>query len=85
MIGWTFAAPLPPKLRPMVLLNKNVIRMIKQRMRLARHVAHMRGRRGAYSALLEKPEKKIQRGRHRRKWEDDIKMELQKEGLEAMN
>jgi len=59
--------------------------MIKSRMRWARHVAHVRGGRDAYSALLGKPEEKTPRGRHRRKLENNIKMELQKEGLGAMN
>jgi hypothetical protein len=59
--------------------------MIKSRMRWAGHVARMRDRRGAYSALLGKPEEKMPRGTHRRRWEDNIKMAFQKEGLTAMN
>jgi hypothetical protein len=54
-------------------------------MRWAGHVAHKRDRRGEYSALLVKPEEKTPRGRHGRRWEDNIKMELRKEGLRAMN
>jgi hypothetical protein len=53
--------------------------MIKSRMRWAGHVAHMRDKRGSYSALLGKPEEKTPRGRYRRRLEDNIKVELQKE------
>jgi hypothetical protein len=36
----------------------------------------LRGRRGAYRVLVRKPEGKIPLGRPRRKWEDNIKMDL---------
>jgi len=34
-------------------------------------------RRGVYRLLMGKPEDKRPLGRHRRKWEDNIKMDLQ--------
>ena len=37
-------------------------------------------RRGVYRILLGKPEGKRQLGRPRRRWEDNIKMDLQKVG-----
>jgi hypothetical protein len=35
--------------------------------------------------MLGKPEEKKPRGRHRHRWDDNIKMELWKEGLKTMN
>jgi hypothetical protein len=37
-------------------------------------------RRGVYRVLVGKPEGKRPLGRHRRGWEDNIKMDLQEEG-----
>jgi hypothetical protein len=37
----------------------------------------MRERRGANRVLVEKPERKRLLGRHRSRWEDNIKMDLQ--------
>jgi len=55
--------------------------MIKsRRMRLAGHVARMGERRGVYRVLLGKPEGKRPLGRPRRRWEDNIKMDLQELG-----
>ena len=53
-------------------------------MRWAGHVAHMRERRGVYSFLVEKPEGKRLLVRPRRRWEDNIKMDLQEVGCEGM-
>jgi hypothetical protein len=51
--------------------------MIKsRRMRWAGHVAR-RERRGVYRVLVGKPEGKRPLGRPRRRWEDNIKMDLQ--------
>jgi hypothetical protein len=56
----------------------NVIRVIKsRRMRWAGHVARMGERSGAYSVSVGKPEGKRPLGRPKRKWEDNIKMDLQ--------
>ena len=46
-------------------------------MRLAGHVARVRGRRGLYRVLIGKPEGKRPLGRPKRRWEDNIKMDLQ--------
>jgi hypothetical protein len=54
--------------------------MIKsRRMRWAGHVAGMEERRGVYRVLLGEPEG-ITLGRPRRRWEDNIKMDLQEVG-----
>jgi hypothetical protein len=42
------------------------------------HVARMRERKGVYRVLVGKPEEKRPLGRTRRRWEDNIKMDLQK-------
>jgi hypothetical protein len=46
-------------------------------MRWARHVEHMEKKRGAYRVLVGKPEAKRPLGRPKRRWEDNIKMDLQ--------
>jgi len=46
-------------------------------MRRAGHVACMGERRGVYRVLTGKPEGRISFGRPRRKWEDNIKMDIQ--------
>ena len=48
-------------------------------------MAHMGVRRGIYRVLMGKPEGKIPFGRPRRRWEDNIKMDLQEVGCEAMD
>ena len=47
-------------------------------MRWAGHVASMGERRGAYRVLVGKPEGKRPLGRPRHRWEDNIKVDLQK-------
>jgi len=42
-------------------------------------------RKGAYRVLVEKPEGKRPLGRHRRRWEFNIKMELQELGCGGMD
>jgi hypothetical protein len=55
--------------------------MIKsRRMRWAGHVAHLGKRRGVYRSLVGRPERKRPFGRHRHRWEDNIKMDLQEVG-----
>jgi hypothetical protein len=50
---------------------------MKRRMRWAGNVMRTAERGGIYRGLVEKPEGKIPLGRPRRKWEDNIKMDLQ--------
>jgi hypothetical protein len=55
--------------------------MIKsRRLRWAGHVARMGASRDAYRALVGKPEGTRPLGRHRRRWEDNIKMDLREVG-----
>jgi len=49
-------------------------------MKWAGHVARMVGDRGLHRVLVGKPEGKRLLGRPRRRWEDNIKMELQEFG-----
>ena len=55
-----------------------IIIIIKsRRMRWAGHVAHMWEGRSVYRILVGKPEGKRPLGRPRRRWEDNIKIDLQ--------
>jgi hypothetical protein len=57
--------------------SPDIIRMIKsRRMRWAVHVARIGEKRNAYRILVEKPEGKRPLGRPRRRWVDNIKMDL---------
>jgi hypothetical protein len=57
--------------------SPNIIRVIKlRRLRWPGHVARMGATRGAYRALVGKPEGRGPLGRPRRRWEDNIKMDL---------
>ena len=49
-------------------------------MRLAGHVARMGESKSVYRVLVGKPEEKRPLGRPRRRWEDNIKMDLQEVG-----
>jgi hypothetical protein len=53
-----------------------------RRMRWAGHVAHVWDRRGAYRGLMGRPVGRRSFGRSRRRWEDNIKMDLQEVGWE---
>ena len=56
----------------------NIVRVIKsRRMRWAGHVARMGEERGVYRVFLEKPERKRPLERPRRRWVDNIRMNLQ--------
>ena len=57
------------------------MRVVKsRRMRWAGHVACMGEDRGVQRMLVGKPEGKMPLGRPRRRWEDNIKMDLQEVG-----
>jgi hypothetical protein len=57
--------------------SPNIIQVIKsRRLRRAGHVARMGERRSAYRASVGKPEGRRPLGRPRRRWEDNIKMDL---------
>ena len=59
----------------------NIVRVVKsRRMRLAGHVATMVEGRGVLRVLVGKPEGKRPLGRPRRRWEDNIKMDLRDVG-----
>jgi hypothetical protein len=59
----------------------NIVRVVKwRRMRWAGHVAHMGEDRGVHRVLVGKPEGNSPLGRPRRRWEDNINMNLQEVG-----
>ena len=59
-----------------------IVRVIKtRRMRWAGHVARMGEGRVVHRVLVGKPEGKRPLGRPRRRWEDNIRMDLQEVGL----
>ena len=64
----------------------DIFRVIKsRRKRLAEHVARMGKKRGVYRVLMGKLVGKRPLGRPRRRWEDNIKMDLQEVGCGEMN
>jgi hypothetical protein len=58
--------------------------MIKsRRMRWAGHVARMGEEKGVYRVLVGRPECKRPLGRPRRRWEENIKMDLREIGIDG--
>jgi hypothetical protein len=63
-------------------LSPRFIRVIKsRRMKWARHVARMGEKKNTYRLFVEKPERKRTLGRLRRRWVDNIRMDLSEFGL----
>jgi hypothetical protein len=66
--------------------SPSIIRMIKSRTkRWAGHVARMGEKRNAYRILVGKPEGKRPLGRPRRRWVDNIKMDLREIEWDGMD
>ena len=64
--------------------SPNIVRLIKsRRMRWAGKVVRMGEKRGVYRVFVDKPEEKRPLGRPRRRWEDNIKTDLQEVGCGA--
>jgi hypothetical protein len=66
--------------------SPSIIRIIKsRRLRWAGHVARMGEKRNAYRLLVGKPEGKSPLGRPRRRWIDNIKMDLLEIGVSVVD
>ena len=66
-------------------LKISIVQVIKsRRMRQAGHVARMGERKGVYRVLVGKPERMRPLGRPRRRWKDNINMDLQEVGCGGM-
>jgi hypothetical protein len=66
--------------------SPNIVRVIKsRRLRWAEHVARMGEDRGVYRVLVRRPKGKTPLGRPRRRWEDNIKLDLREIGIDRVN
>ena len=69
-----------------MILVSLVVRVIKsRRLRWAGHVARMEEGRSAFKILTGKPTGKIPLGRPRRRWKDNIRMDLEEIGISIRN
>jgi hypothetical protein len=65
---------------------RDIVRVIKsRRMRWAGHVARMVERRDIFRVLVRRPKGKRPLGSPRRRWEDNIKMDLREIGIDGAN
>ena len=66
--------------------SHNIVRVIKSgRMKWSGHITRMGEKRGVYRVLVGKPEGKKPLGRPRRRWENNIKKDLQEVGCGGMD
>jgi hypothetical protein len=66
--------------------SPNIFRVFKsRRLGWAGHVARMGEGRGVYRILVGRPEGKRPLGKPRRRWEDNIKMDLKEIGIDGAN
>jgi hypothetical protein len=66
--------------------SPKIVRVIKSRRMVgAGYLARMGEGRGAYRVLFGRPEGKRPLGRPRRRWEDNIKMDIGERGIEGAN